>query len=136
MRASQARHPALIICILFLLTSQAHSQDVEPRRWTALPVGINVIVAGYLYSTGDIAFDPVLLVEDATVDMHTVIVSYARTFALFGRSARFDVMAPLQHGTWQGLLDGAPASTSREGLADPLCLLSINLMGAQAMGMD
>lgn len=114
----------------------AHSQDVEPRRWTALPVGINVIGVGYGYSTGDIAFDPVLLVEDATVNMDTLVVSYARTFGLFGRSARFDVVVPWQHGTWQGLLDGVPAKAVRTGFADPKFRLSVNLYGAPAESME
>lgn len=126
----------LVICFCLLPIDQAHSQDVEPRRWTPLPIGVNVIGVGYAYSTGDIAFDPVLLVEDATVDMDTFVVSYARTFALFGRSARFDAIVPWQHGSWQGLLDGAPASATRTGLADPKFRLSINLYGAPAESMD
>lgn len=137
MRASHTKHPAfLVFCLWFSLINQAHGQDVEPRRWTPSPVGMNVISAGYLYSTGDIAFDPVLSIEDATVDMHTLVLSYAHSFALFGRSARFDAIVPWQHGTWKGLLEGAPASVTRDGLADPLFRLSINLMGAPAVGMD
>lgn len=137
MRVNQAKPPAFfVMCLWLLLTSQAHGQDVEPRRWTSLPVGVNVIGAGYAYSTGDVAFDPVLLIEDAEVDMQTLIVSYARTFALFKRSARFDAVVPWQHGSWKGLLDGAPASATRVGLADPTFRLSINLVGAPAVGMD
>ena len=109
-----------LFAILFCLSpiDLAYGQDVEPRRWTALPVGINVIGVGYAYSTGDIAFDPVLLVEDATIDLDTLVVSYARTFGLLGRSARFDMVVPWQHGTWHGLLDGVPARAIRTGLAD------------------
>lgn len=126
----------LIICFLLLLTGRAHGQDVEPRRWTPLPVGINIIGAAYGYSTGDVAFDPVLKIEDAKVDLHTVVFSYSRTLGLFGRSARFDALVPLQHATWEGLLDGAPASVSREGFADPAFRLSVNLFGAPAAGME
>lgn len=126
----------LAIFFGFLPVDRANSQDVEPRRWTALPVGINVIGAGYAYSTGDIAFDPVLLVEDATVDMDTLVIFYARTFALFGRSARFDATVPWQHGTWRGLLDGVPASAVRTGHADPKFRLSINLYGAPAESIE
>lgn len=137
MRANQNNFPAFIaVCLWLLLTGQAHGQDVEPRRWTSLPVGINVIGAGYAHSTGDVAFDPVLLVEDAKVDAHTFVVSYARTFGLFGRSARFDAIVPWQHATWKGLLEGAPASATRDGPADPTFRLSVNLVGAPAVGMD
>ena len=39
------------------------AQDIEPRRWTPLPVGMNVLGAGIIYTDGDIAFDPVLELE-------------------------------------------------------------------------
>ncbi len=101
-----------------------------------MPVGMNVIGVGYAFSNGDIAFDPVMQIESATVDMHTLVVSYAHSFALFGRSARIDAIVPWQHGFWSGLLEGAPASATRDGLADPAFRLSINLYGAPALGMD
>lgn len=137
MHASQTRHLSLLVfCICLLIGNQAHSQDVEPRRWTPLPVGMNVIGTAYAFSTGDISFDPLLEVEDATVDMHTFLVSFTRSFGLFGRSARIDATVPWQHGTWNGLLQGMPASVKRVGLADPSFRLSINLFGAPALGME
>jgi len=132
MRIPFAIRPALLLTCL-LLGQAASAQDVEPRRWTALPVGLNVIGFGYLYTTGDIAFDPVLQIEDATVDMQTVIASYARSFGLFGRSARVDVVIPWQHGYWEGLLEGEPADTTRVGFSDPKFRLSVNLYGAPAL---
>ena len=125
---------AIFLCLLPI--DRARSQDVEPRRWTALPVGVNVIGVAYAYSTGDIAFDPVMLVEDATLDLDTLVVTYARTFGLLGRSARLDMVVPWQHGTWEGVLDGMPARAVRTGLADPQFRLSINLYGAPAAGME
>ncbi len=137
MLTSLIKYPAyLVACLCLLLANQAYGQDVEPRRWTAMPVGINVVGVGYAFSTGDIAFDPVLQIEDATVDMHTLVVSYAHSFALFGRSARIDAIVPWRHGFWSGLLQDAPASATRDGLADPSFRLSINLYGAPALGMD
>ena len=111
----------------------AHAQDVEPRRWTPLPVGMNVFGAGYARTNGDAFFDPVLQVEDAEVEADTVAVSYVRSFALAGRSARFDILVPWQNIGWNGLLDGEPAAVTRVGLADPRLRLSVILAGAPAM---
>lgn len=134
MRTSPRLIPALLlVCFCLFPGHEATAQDIEPRRWTALPVGLNVIGVGYAYTSGDIAFDPVLQIEDATVDMQSVIASYARSFGLFGRSARVDVMVPWKNGNWQGLLEGAPASATRVGLGDPRFRLSINLYGAPAL---
>lgn len=109
------------------------AQDLEPRRWTHLPVGTDVFGVGYVFTTGDLSFDPVLRIEDATVDMHTAAASYTHYFALGDRTARVDVVVPAQSGQWKGLLDGAPKSVNREGLADPTVRLSANLFGAPAL---
>ncbi len=109
------------------------AQDLEPRRWTHLPVGTDVFGVGYAFTTGDLSFDPVLRIEDATVDVHTAVASFTHYFALGDRTARVDVVVPAQSGRWEGRLDGAPRSVNRDGLADPTVRLSANLFGAPAL---
>jgi hypothetical protein len=111
----------------------AHAQDLEPRRWSQLPTGINFIGVGLAYSKGDIILDPVLQVEDASVELFSAGVSYVRTFALFGRSARFDVTVPFADGDWRGLLEGEPARVQRKGMGDPRFRLSVLLYGGPAV---
>ena len=84
----------LLLGLMLAPLGQAHSQDLEPRRWTPLPPGLNVIGAGYVRTEGDVLFDPVLLVEDAEVSGHTAAISYVRSFALTGNPARLDVVVP------------------------------------------
>jgi hypothetical protein len=109
------------------------AQDVEPRRWTHLPVGLNVVGAAYVYTDGDIFFDPVLLVDDAETKQHLALGSYTRAFGLAGRTARLDVLVPVKKARWEGLLDGVPTIVEREGLADPILRLSVNLVGGPAL---
>jgi hypothetical protein len=109
------------------------AQDLEPRRWTHLPVGTGVLGAGYVFTTGDLAFDPVLRIEEAEVELHTALFTYTQYFALAHTTARIDVVVPVQSGQWEGLLDGVPRSVSRDGLADPAVRLSANLFGAPAL---
>ena len=111
---------------------QVLAQDLEPRRWTPLPSGLNVIGVGYARTQGDVFFDPVLQVEDAEVDGHTVVLSYVRSFEVGRKMARFDMLLPWQNMRWTGLLDGVPATASRVGLADPWVRLSVILAGAPA----
>ncbi len=106
------------------------AQDIEPRRWTPLPVGTQILGVGYGYSSGDVFFDPVLSIENADVDANTLLVSYVNSFSLGGKLARFDMLIPWQTARWDGLLDGVPASTERSGFADPIFRLSVNLAGA------
>ncbi|MDH5502119.1 MAG: transporter [Gammaproteobacteria bacterium] len=129
-----SRNPvfALLLISCVLATENARGQDVEPRRWTPFPDGTNILGTAYARTSGDVLFDPVLLVEDAQADVDTLIVAYARSFAFAGRLSRLDVIVPWQNANWSGLLEGAPASVSRVGLADPSFRVSVNLFGAPA----
>jgi len=121
---------SLVVLILVLVPlPQAFGQDLEPRRWTPLPPGLNVVGAGYVRTDGDDAFDPVLLIEDAEVGGHTAGISYVRSFSIAGKLARLDLAVPWQNLKWTGLLDGAPAEAKRVGLADPTVRLSMILAG-------
>lgn len=111
----------------------AAAQDMEPRRWTHLPVGTNIAGAGYSYTSGELNFDPVLRIEDARVGMHTILGSYNRYFSIADMTARLDVQVPYQRGTWDGLLNGVPTTVRRDGLADPRVRLSMNVYGSPAL---
>ena len=58
-----------ILALLFCWTGQSFAQDLEPRRWTQMPTGLNFVGVGIGHIEGDIFFDPVLLVKEATLDM-------------------------------------------------------------------
>jgi hypothetical protein len=111
----------------------AVAQDLEPRRWTHLPIDINVVGFTYVYTRGDLQLDPTIGIEDATVEMHTVLASYSRTLALFDQTARLDVQVPIQSGDWDGMLAGETRSVTRNGLGDPRLRLSLDIAGAPAL---
>lgn len=119
-----------LLLLLLFLSGISHAQDLEPRRWSHLPTGLNVIGVGTGWTDGDILFDPVLLIEDATFDLYPLGVGYVRSFELFGKSSRVDLLAPWASGRWRGLLDGEFTEVQRRGFADPRIRFSINLWGA------
>jgi len=124
--------------VLFLLccAAGALAQDMEPRRWTHLPVGTDVVSASYLYTAGDIHIDPVLRIDDARLEMHTGVAGYSRYFGLGGMTARVDAQLPVQLGRWKGTLDGVPQTITRDGLADPRLRFSLIYSGAPALEED
>lgn len=128
MSINQLRILALLLVLASAATAEA--QDLEPRRWNHLPMGSNFLGGGYVFTDGDLSFDPILKIENATVEMHTVALKYIRSFELLGRSARIDLAGAYQSGTWQGTLDGTPARVVRNGWADPVVRLAVNLYGA------
>jgi hypothetical protein len=119
----------ILLSILLLSFDPAAAQDLEPRRWTVLPAGLNVVGAGYVRLEGDVAFNPVLNIENATTSGQALAVSYVRSFAVGDKIARLDVVVPWANMRWTGLLNGDPATASRVGLSDPKLRLSIILAG-------
>jgi hypothetical protein len=117
---------------LCLLTGTVGAQELEPRRWSHLPTGINFAALGYAYTDGNIFLDPALLVEGAQAEIHSLGVGYVRTFGWLNRSARLDFKLPLSDGYWEGVIDGEPASTDRQGVGDPRLRFAMNLYGSPA----
>jgi hypothetical protein len=108
------------------------AQEIEPRTYSNAPVGLNFLVAGYGYTEGGVAFDPTVPLTNAQMEVHGAVLAYARTFAVAGRSAKFDVSAP--HAWLSGTADVAGVPTSRvvSGFGDPRLRVSVNLFGAPA----
>jgi len=123
----------VVLLLLVMLSGLLQAQDLEPRRWSHLPTGLNVLGLGAGYTNGDILFDPALNIEDATYDLYLGAAVYVRSFELFGKSARVDTTIPYAAGRWEGLLNGVDTSVRRRGFTDPRIRFSINLYGAPAL---
>ena len=119
-----------LLLLALVVVPTSYAQELEPRRWAHLPVDTNFLGAGYAYTEGDIALDPVLRIEDAQMEVHTWALRYIRTFKFLTRSARADVSLGYQEGRWSGLVDGVPTSVSRSGLTDSVVRFAVNLYGA------
>jgi hypothetical protein len=122
----------LVLTCFLLSAGAAMAQELEPRRWSHLPVGANFVGVGYAYTETEIFLDPALQIEDATGEIHTGAFSYLRALDVFGKSARIDVLVPYSIGRWEGLLEGQPASTRRSGFNDPRVRFAVNVLGSPA----
>jgi hypothetical protein len=118
-----------------LVVTNVKAQDAEPRSYTNTPVGLNFLLAGYLYSEGKIAFDPSSSVTDAQFHSHTGVLAYVRSFDVGGKSAKFDVILPYSSFSAHGLVDGQPRERDISGLGDPRFRFSVNLFGAPALSV-
>jgi len=118
------------IMVLLMTGSVCPGQEIEPRRWSHIPLGSHFIGGAYAFTTGEISFDPLLRIEDAEFDLHTSAVKYIHSFDLLGKSARIDLTQAYQSGEWSGLLNGIPTTVEREGWSDSLLRFAVNLYGA------
>ena len=121
-----------VLLLVLCWSGTSFAQDLEPRRWSQIPTGVNFAGVGYGYIDGDIFFDPLLLVEEATFEMHRVSLFYMRSLDILGRSSRIDVSLPYVAGRWEGTMDGEFVHFRRRGLGDARFRLSTLLYGGPA----
>lgn len=115
---------------VFVLAIPAFAQDIEPRRWSHLPLGSNFGGLAYAYTEGDIFLNPVLRIENGEFDMDTAAFKYIHAFEILGKSARIDLAQNYQSGSWSGLVNGVPSAIERQGWSDGTLRFAVNLYGA------
>ncbi len=138
-RAGSRCAPALLAAFLLAAmagVTDAHAQDLEPRAYSNAPVDLNFLVLGYVYSTGDVAFDSSSPIEDAELTIHASFLGYARTFGLWGRSGKVDVVLPYAWLSGTATVAGQPAERDVSGLGDPRLRVSMLLYGGPALTLS
>jgi hypothetical protein len=121
----------LALCCVLPWPASANN-DVIPRLYTNVPVGLNFLGVSFTRSEGNVAVDPALALDvDATLD--TYAVTYSRSFAAFGQSALFTAVLPYADLTLTGIVGGAQVTASGDGMPDPHLRLAMNLAGAPAL---
>ena len=120
------------VMLMLCCANASFAQDTEPRRWAQIPTGMNFFGASYAYTDGDISFDPLLKIEEATFELHTTGLAYIRTMGVMGKSARFDFTLPYKAGRWEGLLDNEFVHIRRRGPGDARMRFSMLLYGGPA----
>ncbi len=86
-----------LFCFVFLLfprISSVSAQELEPRAYSNVPVGLNFVLAGYSYSAGGVLFDPAIPIDNANIKTHGMIYAYARAIRVGGMSGKVDVILP------------------------------------------
>jgi hypothetical protein len=123
----------LPLIFLFSITFYVHSQELEPRNLTNVPVGVNFMVLGYGYSQGNVLLDPAVPIEGLNAKLNALVAGYVRSINLFGMSGKVEVLLPFAGGDWYGQVEGIDSSTFRTGFGDPSARLSVNFSGAPAL---
>ncbi len=74
--------------------SGVRAQQLEPRAYSNVPVGINFLIVGYGYASGAVLPDPSLPAEDVKAQIHTVVGAYSRSLDLRGKSGQVSLVVP------------------------------------------
>ena len=126
---------ALALACVLAAGREARAQDLEPKAYSASPVGASFLVLGLSRSSGSVLTDPTLPLKDVDAKINGVPVAVGYTFGLFGKLALVTVAVPYAWGDVSGLVFEEARSITRSGLTDARAKLSVNLVGNPAMGL-
>ena len=127
---------ALTACVLAASATAVHAQSIEPRAYSNAPVDVNFLIGGYAYTRGGLAFDSSLPLTDPSLATSSAVLAYARTLDLWGKSGKFDVIAPYTWLSGSANYRGDPLDREVNGFADPTFRLSVNFFGAPALPLS
>ena len=116
-----------------LAGTPAAAQSIEPRAYSAAPVGTNFVILAYSEAHGALPVDTALPLSDIDLEVRALIVAYARSLNLRGKSAKIDIIAPYGKLSGDAVYLGEPISRRVSGLSDPAARVTILLHGAPAM---
>ncbi len=130
---SSGRSSAVVGAALAVSCGAALAQELEPRAFSAAPIGTTFVLGGLGESEGAIVYDDSLDIDNVHADLRVVTLGFGRTFAWGERQARVLVVAPYADGTLHGDVGNTPQSASLSGFADPRIKISLGLRGAPAL---
>jgi hypothetical protein len=123
----------LIIATIFLFPIKSSSQEMEPRNYSSIPVGLNALALNYAYSSGAIVTDATAPIQDLELTSNSVALGYLRSFGIFGKLCKIQVGVPFVFLGGTLKLQGRDTSGSRTGFADTRIKLIMNIVGTPAL---
>ena len=122
--------------LLFVGVSAVSAQELEPRKYTNLPVGVNFVGAGYAYTAGGILFDPTIPLDNANIKISGPVLAYVRSIKIGGMSGRVNMVLPYAWLSGSADYEGQRVSRDVSGLGDPRLGLTVNFIGAPALSLS
>ena len=134
-----ARRRVLVGLALFLVSplmaGEAAAQELEPRAYSANPIGVTFAGVAVTHSTGDVVLEATSPITDVNAKVYIGTLGVGGTFALFGHTASLGAGVPYAWAKVSGRIEEAARSVERSGLADARLRFAVNLLGGRAMAL-
>ena len=133
----QLHQTTRLISVLGLMlwagVSTVAGQELEPRAYSASPVGVLFFGGGFTRMTGGVVSDASLPISDIQATVYGTTIGLGYTFPVGGRQALLTGALPYAWGTVSGNVMEQSRSVHRSGLANAKFRLAVNLHGSPAM---
>jgi hypothetical protein len=121
------------LLLAVVVTPVARAQDLEPRAYSASPVGTNFAVINYSRLNGDVLTDPSLPIKNVEAKIDLYVIGYVRTFGIAGHTASAGLVVPYARADVSGDVFDAPRAVYRAGIGDVRLRLAMNFVGNPAL---
>ena len=98
---------------VLLWSALTSAQEMEPRSYSAVPIGTNFVVANYARSSGGVSLDPALPITGLEATINTYSLGYSHSFGVAGHTASFAVSVPYSNADLTRNVEGAPGQAYR-----------------------
>ena len=130
-----SRRVSVLIFYSYLLTAQpGAAQEIEPRAYSASPVGVAFAAASLVRSSESFVTDPALPLADVEVTRRIATLGLGYTFGLFSDLALLTALVPYGWGDLTPRAQGTSRPVALSGLVDARVKFTTHLRGNPAMG--
>ena len=124
------------LLLLLLGPAIAAAQSLDPRAYANAPIGLNFLIVGYQYSTGGVAFDPSVPLENGHSRVNAVPLAYVRSLDVFGNAGSIGLVLPFANLSGSATFNGVEQDRKIAGIADPAVRFAVNFYGAPALNAE
>ena len=122
-----------LVGLVLVVCGPVSAQELEPKAYSASPVGATFFVSSVARSSGSVVLDPSIPLTDVDATINAAFFGVGTTFDMFGKLALVSVAVPYAWGDVSGRVFEEARTVTRAGLADTRVRLSVNLRGNDAM---
>jgi hypothetical protein len=115
--------------------SRTCAQSMEPLSYTNSPIGLNFLIVGYGYQTGNVLVDPSLPLTNVHATVDNAFIAYDRIIDFWGQSGGVSIVMPYAWLSATGNVFEQQKKVDRTGLSDMVLKISVNLFGAPALSL-
>lgn len=123
----------LISILVISFSFSAYAQEMEPRSYSVVPVGLHAAQLSYTFSGGDVVSGLNSPVQNLNINASIISLGYVQTFSIFKKLGRIAVGMPYAFLNGSAKVVGVDTAASRNGFADGRIKFGVNLLGSPVM---
>ncbi|HEX3079983.1 MAG TPA: transporter [Puia sp.] len=124
---------AVLSMFMFTLSCSVFAQEMEPRSYSVIPIGLHAALLSYTFSGGDVVAGLNSPVQNLNINASIITLGYVQTFSFFKKLARIGVGMPYAFLNGSARVVGVDTAAGRNGFGDGRIKFGVNLFGSPVL---